>query len=200
MTPRLYVADLLRSLALSVVLGAPLIALVLTLMQWSGQRWWLYAWIVWTAFSLAVAFFYPRFIAPLFNTSKPLDDGPVKAAVLQMAHANGVPVDNVYEVDSSRQTTRVSANVSGLFGTAAVRLNDNLLRRTSEAEVRAVMGHELGHYVMNHMLKTLALMTLVLAVGFYIAQAAMNACASSENSQGNCQSRVTICADGSHRK
>ncbi|MFV8111993.1 M48 family metalloprotease, partial [Enterobacter cloacae complex sp.6700816] len=92
----------------------------------------------------------PVYIAPLFNTSKPLDDGPVKAAVLQMAHANGVPVDNVYEVDASRQTTRVSANVSGLFGTAAVRLNDNLLRRTSLPEIRAVMGHELGHYVMNH--------------------------------------------------
>ncbi|RYE00701.1 MAG: ribose-phosphate diphosphokinase, partial [Sphingobacteriales bacterium] len=84
-----------------------------------------------------------------------------------------VPVDNVYEFDASRQTTRISANVSGLFGTAAVRLNDNLLRRTSEAEVRAVMGHELGHYAMNHIGKTLVMLTLLLLVGFYIVQAAM---------------------------
>ena len=103
----------------------------------------------------------PVFIEPLFNTYKPVEDGPLKRAVLQMAHAVSVPVDNVYVFDASRQTTRISANVSGLFGTAAVRLNDNLLRRTSEPEVRAVMGHELGHYVMNHIPKTLLMLTLV---------------------------------------
>ena len=89
----------------------------------------------------------PVWIDPLFNTYKPVANGEIKAAVLQMAEADGVPVDNVYEFDASRQTTRVSANVSGIFGSAAVRLNDNLLRRTSLPEIRAVMGHELGHYV-----------------------------------------------------
>uniref|UniRef100_UPI0013DE52AD M48 family metalloprotease n=1 Tax=Xanthomonas axonopodis TaxID=53413 RepID=UPI0013DE52AD len=74
----------------------------------------------------------------------------------------------------SRQTTRVSANVSGLFGTAAVRLNDNLLRRTSLPEIRAVMGHELGHYVMNHIPKLLIALTLILLSGFYVAQWAMH--------------------------
>ncbi|MDP0919935.1 M48 family metalloprotease, partial [Klebsiella pneumoniae] len=69
--------------------------------------------------------------------------------------------------------TRVSANVSGLFGTAAVRLNDNLLRRTSLPEIRAVMGHELGHYVMNHIPTLLIALTLILLSGFYVAQGAM---------------------------
>ena len=90
-----------------------------------------------------------------------------QTAVLQMARANGVPAEDIYEFDASKQTTRVSASVSGLFGTAAVRLNDNLLRRASQAEIRAVMGHELGHYVMNHALKLMTAMTLVLLVGFY---------------------------------
>ena len=70
----------------------------------------------------------PVVIDPLFNTYRPVADGPVKEAVLVMAHANGVPADDIYEFDASRQTTRVSANVSGIFGSAAVRLNDNLLR------------------------------------------------------------------------
>jgi STE24 endopeptidase len=116
----------------------------------------------------------PVLIEPLFNTYKPVEDGPIKSAVLQMAHANGVPVNDVYVFDASRQTTRISANVAGLFGTTAVRLNDNLLRRTSEAEVRAIMGHELGHYVMNHIFKSLALLLPLLFVGFAIVQWAMH--------------------------
>jgi STE24 endopeptidase len=109
----------------------------------------------------------------LFNTYRPVAEGPLKTAVLTMARANGVPVDNVYVFDASRQTTRVSANVSGLFGTAAVRLNDNLLERSSEAEVRAVMAHEIGHYALNHIPKLLLQMTLVVALGFLLCQWAM---------------------------
>jgi len=85
-----------------------------------------------------------------------------------------VPIDNVYEFDASQQTTRVSANVSGIFGTAAVRLNDNLLR-TSLPEIRAVMGHELGHYVMNHIYKGLCEIALLTLAGFIFAKWAMDA-------------------------
>ena len=79
----------------------------------------------------------PIWIDPLFNTYKPVENAAIKDAVLAMARADGVPADNVYEFDASRQTTRVSANVSGLFGTAAVRLNDNLMA-ASLPEIRAV--------------------------------------------------------------
>jgi len=114
----------------------------------------------------------PIWIDPLFNTYKPVQDPQIKAAVLAMAKADGVPVDNVYQFDASRQTTRVSANVSGAFGTAAVRLNDNLLR-ASLPEIRAVMGHELGHYVMNHIYKTILEFGVLLMVGFLFADWAM---------------------------
>lgn len=115
----------------------------------------------------------PVLIDPLFNTYKPVADGPVKQAVLAMAHANGVPATDIYEFDASRQTTRVSANVSGIFGSAAVRLNDNLLRRSSLPEIRAVMGHELGHYVLNHIYKWIAAMALLVLAGFGFTQWAM---------------------------
>ena len=131
-----------------------------------GERWWLWGTAVAVAFLVLLVLVGPVLIDPLFNTYKPVADGPVKSAVLAMAHANGVPADDVYEFDASRQTTRVSANVSGIFGTAAVRLNDNLLRRSTLPEIRAVMGHELGHYVLNHIYKWIAEMTLLLLAGF----------------------------------
>ena len=98
----------------------------------------------------------------------------MRGAVLQLARADGVPLTNVYQFDASRQTTRVSANVSGIFGSAAVRLNDNLLK-CSLAEIRAVMGHELGHYVMNHIYKSIMEFALVFLAAFLFAQWAMGA-------------------------
>ncbi|WP_082532559.1 M48 family metallopeptidase [Pelomonas sp. Root1237] len=139
----------------------------------AGERWWIWGTAAGIAALIVLIAISPVLIQPLFNTYKPVEDGPVKTAVLQMAHANGVPVDNVYVFDASRQTTRISANVSGMLGSAAVRLNDNLLRRTSEAEIRAVMSHELGHYVMNHMAKNIAMLTPLLFVGFAVAAWAM---------------------------
>lgn len=158
---------------LNLLIAVPVIAGLYALMRRAGERWWIWGTVAAMALMAVIIALSPVFIEPLFNTYKPVEDGPVKRAVLQMAHANGVPVDNVYVFDASRQTTRISANVSGLFGTAAVRLNDNLLRRTSEPEIRAVMGHELGHYVMNHIPKTLCMLALVLMTGFFLVQAAM---------------------------
>ncbi len=92
----------------------------------------------------------PVFISPLFNDYKPLPDGPVKSAIFSLARANQIPTDNVVYFDASKQTNRVSANVSGFAGTTQVSLNDNLLNKTSLPEIKAVMGHEMGHYVLNH--------------------------------------------------
>jgi STE24 endopeptidase len=163
----------LVSLAVSVVVGALLIALLYAVLRRVGGNWWGWATGVALAFMVLGIAVAPVFIEPLFNTYKPVPEGPVKTVVLQMARANGVPVDNVYVFDASRQTTRVSANVSGLFGSAAVRLNDNLLERSSEAEIRAVMGHEIGHYAMNHIPKSIVMLGVIIAFGFLFTQWAM---------------------------
>lgn len=159
--------------SISLAVGAIALGGLYALIRRAGERWWIWGTAAGMALVTVMVALAPVLIEPLFNTYKPVEDGPLKSAVLQMAHASSVPADNVYVFDASRQTTRISANVSGLFGSAAVRLNDNLLRRTSEPEVRAVMGHELGHYVLNHIPKTLLMLTLVLLVGFFLAQAAM---------------------------
>ena len=139
----------------------------------AGDRWWLWATGVVVALLTFVLLIAPVWIDPLFNTYKSVQNSDVKTAVLAMARADGVAADDVYEFDASRQTTRVSANVSGIFGTAAVRLNDNLLRRCTLPEIRAVMGHELGHYVLNHAYKGILEFGLVFMVGFLFAQWAM---------------------------
>lgn len=105
----------------------------------------------------------PVYLDPLFNDYTPLPDGPVKTEVLKLARANGVPADNVYLVDASRQSDRISANVKGLFGTTRIALNDNLMKQDIH-EIRSVMAHELGHYVLNHMWKLIITVALLIAV------------------------------------
>ena len=163
----------LTALGVAVLITALAVALLYAVLRRVGANWWLWGTGVAGVLLVLGVAVAPVWIAPLFNTYKPVEEGAVKTAVLRMARANGVPVDNVYEFDASRQTTRVSANVSGLFGTASVRLNDNLLRRASEAEIRAVMGHEIGHYAMNHIPKSLLMFGAVLMFGFLFAQGAM---------------------------
>jgi STE24 endopeptidase len=168
-----WLAEQFTALLVSTLMAALAVAVLYAVLRRVGANWWLWATGVTMALLTVSIVLAPVFIEPLFNTYKPVAAGPVKSAVLSMALANGVPVDNVYEFDASRQTTRVSANVSGLFGTAAVRLNDNLLRRSTEPEIRAVMAHEIGHYAMNHVFKSLALLGLVAMACFLVTQAVM---------------------------
>jgi STE24 endopeptidase len=138
-----------------------------SLIRRAPQGWWVAGTVVTVIGMTVMITLAPVFIEPLFNKYTPLPDSPVKQAVLSMARANGVPADNVYLVDASRQSKRISANVAGLFGTTRVALNDNLMQQDPD-EIRAVMGHELGHYVLNHVWKSLGFFTLLIAASFMI--------------------------------
>jgi STE24 endopeptidase len=113
-----------------------------------------------------VAMIGPVYIAPLFNTYQPVGDPAIREPVLRLARANGIDADQVWQMDASRQTTRISANVSGMLGTERITLNDNLLMRTSREGVLAVMGHEIGHYVLNHTYELLVSFGLLIVIGF----------------------------------
>src|SRR5205814_2120684 len=108
----------------------------------------------------------PVFIFPIFNKITALNDPKVTAPILSMARANNIPAHEVYEIDASRQTTRMSANVSGFGKTMRITLNDNLLRRGSPEEIQSIMGHEMGHYVLNHVYKDFMFLFLVIVIGF----------------------------------
>jgi len=164
----------LMQMAVTVIACAIIVPLLYAVFRRAGERWWVWGTAFGIGLMMVALLVVPVWIEPLFNTYKPVSDPAVKAAVLQLARADGVPIDNVYEFDASRQTTRVSANVTGIFGTASVRLNDNLMK-TSLPEIRAVMGHELGHFVMNHIWKGLSELALLLFAGFAFAKWAMDA-------------------------
>jgi STE24 endopeptidase len=138
------------SLAILIVLGSPFIALLYWIVRRAGQIWWAWGAGLVTLYALFSIVIMPVFVEPLFNTYVPLADGPTRDSILSLARANGIPVDNVFAFDASRQTTRISANVAGALGTTRIALNDNLLYNTSVAEIRAVMAHEIGHYVLHH--------------------------------------------------
>jgi len=134
------------------------------------KTWWIWGTAVAVVFSFFVLFIAPVFIEPLFNTYKPLTKPEISEPILAMARANQIPVKQVFEVDASRQTTRVSANVSGILGTTRIALNDNLLKQSTLPEIRAVMAHEMGHYVLNHGAKLLTYLGIFVLVGFALTR------------------------------
>lgn len=160
-----WMGDQLKGLGVGVVLGTLAIMAVYGVIRKLPRTWWVWGGLVGVAFLTFVMLIAPVFINPLFNDYEPLEDGPLRDSILSMARANGIPADNVYWFDASRQTNRISANVSGLLGTLRISLNDNLLKHTSPEEIEAVMAHEMAHYLF-HLPKLLIYTGLIIVVGF----------------------------------
>lgn len=158
--------DQLKGLGVGVVFGGLFAMAIYGVLRRAPRTWWIWGSVVTVLFQMLGALLAPVYIFPLFNTYKKLEDPRVTAPILSMARANGIPASEVYEVNASRQSTRVSANVSGFLGTERITLNDNLLNRASLPEIKAVMGHEMGHYVLNHVYKGILFFAIVVVVGF----------------------------------
>jgi STE24 endopeptidase len=153
------------------LIGATIFFIVLyAVFRRAPKTWWIWGTGVVVASSFFLLFIAPVFIEPLFNTYKPLTKPEISEPILAMARGNEIPVKQVFEVDASRQTTRVSANVSGILGTTRIALNDNLLKQCSVPEIRAVMAHEMGHYVLNHGAKLLTYVGIFVLIGFALTR------------------------------
>ncbi len=152
-TFRPWLADQLKALALALVFGALAIMALYVILRRTERSWRLWATVAVVVFNIIGVVIFPVLIAPVFNAYTRLNDPAIREPVLSMARANGIQIDGVYVVDQSRQTTRISANVSGLLGTDRIILNDNLLKQCSLQEIEAVVGHEMGHYVLHHAFK-----------------------------------------------
>lgn len=161
-----WLRDFLVGLGLAAFFDGLAIAGLYAILRKAPRTWWIWGTAGAMVFLMVGALVAPVFIAPLFNTYTELKDPSLRAPILSMARANGIPAEHVYVVDASRQTNRVSANVSGLGATLRISLNDNLLARASPAGVEAVMGHEMGHYVLGHTYEGLIDFGLVTLVGF----------------------------------
>lgn len=153
---------------ISALLTSALIVGFYCALRRAPRYWWLVGSGIFTAGAALMLMVYPVYVAPLFNTYAELPQGPVRERILAMAAANHVPAEHVYVYDASRQSNRISANVSGLGPTVRISLNDNLLERTSEPEIAAIMGHEIGHYVLGHNWRLLVVIGLLAGVFCYL--------------------------------
>jgi STE24 endopeptidase len=153
-------------LGVGIVLGAIFMVPLFGLVRRLGKNWWVWGAVATVVFIAFIALIAPVYIAPLFNKYTKLEDPSIKDPILSMARANGIPATDVYEFDASRQSNRVSANVSGFAGTLRISLNDNLLKRCTLPEIATTMGHEMGHYVLNHIYKALVMNGVVIVIGF----------------------------------
>jgi len=161
-----WLGDQGKGLGLGLIMGTIAILGIYWVLRKAPKTWWLWgtgAAMLFMAFAMLIT---PVWINPLFNQYTRLEDPAVKGPILALAGASGVPTTDVWVSDASRQSKRISANVSGFAGTERITLNDNLLNRTSLPEIKAVMGHEIGHYALNHVYELLIEFGLVIAFGF----------------------------------
>jgi len=161
-----WMEDQVKDLGVGLVLGGLLTMLLFGVVRRLPRTWWIWGAAVTAVFFIFTVLISPVYIVPIFNKVTRLDDPKIVDPILSMARANGIPAKDVYEIDASRQTTRISANVSGFANTMRITLNDNLLRRGSPEEIQAVMGHEMGHYVMHHIYNGIMFLSIMIVLAF----------------------------------
>jgi len=156
-TPATFIADLAKQALLLLLLGAPLVAAVLWLMQQAGALWWLYVWLLWAGFGLAMMWAYPALIAPLFNKFRALEEGQVQARIHALLERTGFTSRGIFVMDGSRRTAHGNAYFTGLGRNKRIVFFDNLLKTLVIDEIEAVLAHELGHYKRRHVVKRMLL-------------------------------------------
>ena len=165
-TPALFISDLARQLLLTLLIGLPLLAAVLWLMQRAGELWWLWAWALWIGFNLLLAWAWPTFIAPLFNRFTPLDDGPLRERVEALLTRHGFATRGIFVMDGSRRSGHGNAYFTGLGRAKRIVLFDTLIEHLQADQLEAVLAHEIGHFRLRHVPKQLAFRALLALLGF----------------------------------
>jgi STE24 endopeptidase len=161
----LFFGDMLKSVALGAIIGLPLIWVVLSLMEKSGDLWWLYAWIVWSAFQLLMMVIFPTVIAPLFNKFTPLADDALRSRIEGLMQRVGFASSGLFVMDGSKRSAHGNAYFSGFGAAKRIVFFDTLLSRLAPQEIEAVLAHELGHFKLKHIVKRIAVMFIV-SLGF----------------------------------
>lgn len=156
-------------LGVGLVTTAIFFAIIYAVVRNSPKRWWLWGTGAFAVLTTIMIMLAPLFVEPLINKYTPMEAGPVRSEILRIAHEQNIPADNVYVVDASKQTKRISANVAGLGPTIRIALNDNLLNRSNLAGIKAVMGHEMGHYKLHHIQKLVLYLSLMALAALAIA-------------------------------
>jgi STE24 endopeptidase len=167
-TLRSWLGDEGKALLVETILQAILITLLFLALRRLGRRFWIVGSAIVVLYLVVVLAAGPVFIAPLFNTFEPLRDADLRGEILELARTHGIPADEVYEMDASRQSTHNNAYVAGLLGTERIVLFDTMLRHFSRREIRFIMAHEMGHYLLNHVWKYVAFASIFITAGLWL--------------------------------
>lgn len=151
-TPKTFVTDIIKSFLLSLLLGAPLLSLILYIINSSGEYFWLIGWGAVTIFSIFIQYIAPTYILPIFNKFKPLEDGDLRNAIMEYANKVKFPLTNVFVIDGSRRSTKANAFFTGFGKNKRIALFDTLLQKHSINEIISIIAHEVGHYKKKHIL------------------------------------------------
>ena len=165
-TPKIYLADLIKGMLVSAVVGGVLLAAIVGFYIWMGDRFWLYAWGLITVFSVFMSMFYSQLIVPLFNKQTPMENGVLRDKIQAFALKAGFKLDNIYVIDGSKRSTKANAYFTGLGPKKRIVLYDTLIQDLTGDEIVAVLAHEVGHYKKRHTLQFMA--ASVLQTGFML--------------------------------
>ena len=163
-----WVADRLKGLLLTVILGGPLLTLILKLVEWTGSYWWLWAWVALLVFQLVMTLLAPVVIMPLFNKFTPLPGGSLRDRLLELGHRTGFRAGDIQVMDGSKRSRHSNAFFTGFGRFRKIVLFDTLIQQLSEPELEAVLAHEIGHYKKRHIPKMLAWSTLTSLLGLAV--------------------------------
>lgn len=168
MTPGLWLSDLAKGTTVGLILGLPLAAAVIWLMQTAGVNWWLWVWCVWVGFNLTVLVLYPTVIAPLFNRFEPLPDGAERSRIEALLSRCGFTAQGLFVMDGSRRSAHGNAYFTGFGKAKRIVFFDTLLARLAPDELEAVLAHELGHFHHRHILKRIVVTFALSFVGLWL--------------------------------
>ncbi|MEX2573822.1 MAG: M48 family metallopeptidase [Balneolaceae bacterium] len=165
-TPKIFITDIFKSLALSIILGAPLLAGIIAFFEFGGMWAWLWAWLVVTVYTLFIQFIAPTWIMPVFNKFEPLSDGELRQKIRDYAAEVHFPLKGVYVMDGSRRSTKSNAFFTGFGENKRIALFDTLIDKHSTDELVAVLAHEIGHYKKKHIYKNTSISILQTGIMF----------------------------------
>jgi STE24 endopeptidase len=154
-TPKLFVLDKIKGWLVGALIGGGLLALIIFIYQKTGNMFWLYAWIVVSAFSIFMAMFYSNLIVPLFNKQTPLEEGELRDAISKFSQKVGFKLDNIFVIDGSKRSTKANAYFTGLGAKKRIVLYDTLINDLNTSELVAVLAHEIGHNKKKHVVQSL---------------------------------------------
>jgi len=167
-TKKLFFLDKLKGLAMMVIIGGGIIALIVWFYQLTGNQFWLYAWGTVTLFTVFMNMFYSKLIVPLFNKQTPLEDGDLRNKISDYAKSVGFNLNKIFIIDGSKRSTKANAYFSGFGSEKRVTLYDTLVNDLDDDEIVAVLAHEVGHYKKKHIIFNLVTSILLTGLTLYV--------------------------------